>query len=340
MTKFQDYDRILEAHYFISKQHDPYIIENIFQKPLLGYPFYYLRKIPYLELIPFIICDIIIAYLIQTREFLHNRKNDETIYQRDRRIFLFVYLFNPLTFCGIIVKWTGIFDVTFSLLGVYLLSQKKYDFLAAFFFAFGIYLNPVNITLVSVVLIMTNFTPQLKTLKELIKFFLLVGMYLILMLIYSAYLTGSFNFLNTCYLKAYHTNLYEPSIGLIWTLFSGMFNRYQAMYHTFIFLMPFSFIYPLKKIYGKIVKQYKWSRGLLAYACGSSLLIGYIFFSFITIFEFSIIVTLLYTGYEFIFKVKLQFIFNYAISFIMILTSGLTGLWKYSLIGNPNFCFS
>lgn len=110
------------------------------------------------------------------------------------------------------------------------------------------------------------------------------------------------------------------------------------------------------------------------------------FFSYITIFELSVITILLYTGYEFLFKIKLLMGFvlilslkltvadlehffclgprfvltkrqnmqspihlyllysglsyqNYTIGFMIVLTSGLTGLWIHSLVGNPNFCF-
>jgi len=125
----------------------------------------------------------------------------------------------------------------------------------------------------------------------------------------------------------------------MWALFSGMFNRYQKFYHLTYFLIPLFMIYPCKKFFGKVIKEHKWHEGMLSFICGFVLFVGYFHFSYITIYELSLMVTLAYTGAEYVFKINILIIINYTAAFILGLTSMLTGLWFYSVTGNPNFNF-
>lgn len=60
---------------------------------------------------------------------------------------------------AICIEWTGIFELSFGLLSVYLLHNKtKYLFLGGIFYGISLYLNPVMLMLIPSMLIVLNYT--------------------------------------------------------------------------------------------------------------------------------------------------------------------------------------
>ncbi|KRX04091.1 hypothetical protein PPERSA_08306 [Pseudocohnilembus persalinus] len=212
---------------------------------------------------------------------------------------------------------------------------------AAILYGLSIYLNPVFIMLSPAILISKNYKKGRST-TYLILFSIIVLTTIGVAMQVSYSLCGSWKFVKESYFKAYHVNLYEPTIGLMWALFSGMFTRYQLFYHSIFAALPLTLIYPIYKIFSKGIRKNNWQveyNGLVGLVCSTGLFVGFLYFSFITIFEVSLFITMFFTAYYYAFKVQLLLIFGYTASFIAGLTICLTSLWLYGLTGNPNFCF-
>ncbi|KAL4429780.1 hypothetical protein ABPG74_004417 [Tetrahymena malaccensis] len=335
-TKFSDYSRVQEAFYFIGQNQDPYQVEHIFQKPFLVYALYYLKNIPGAITILFVFFDLILAELVSNLEFSHSKNRDLQTRQKISKCIRYAYHLNPLSFFAIITKWTCIFEYTFGLLAVYLFAKNN-RFIGSIFYGVSLYLNPTMIMLV-VPLVCSSFLNQQKATASVL--FTATSFLVFLGLLFGSYVwLGSLNFFKNAYISAYHVKLFQPSIGLMWSIFSGMFNGYQNMYHMIYFFLPICHIFPLIQIFYKAIKDNKFTQGLYGFIAGTSLFIGYYHFSFITVYDLIVIFTLLFTAYEYIVEIKIFAILFYAPLVILGLTSMLGIYWFYGLTGNPNFMF-
>ncbi|EWS71124.1 GPI transamidase subunit PIG-U (macronuclear) [Tetrahymena thermophila SB210] len=335
-TKFTDYSRVQEAFYFIGQNQDPYQVEHIFQKPFMVYGLYYLKNIPGAITVLFVLFDLLLAELVSNLEFSHSKKKDLQTRQKISNFIRYAYHLNPLSFFAIITKWTSIFEYTFGLLAVYLFAKNN-RFLGSLFYGVSLYLNPTMIMLI-VPLVCSSFLNKQKA--ALSVFSIVVSFSVFVALLFASYiLLGSLNFFKNAYISAYHVKLFQPSIGLMWSIFSGMFNSYQNMYHMIYFFLPLCHIFPLVQISYKAIKDNQFTSGLYGFIAGVSLFVGYYHFSFITVYDLIIIFTLLFTAYEYIVEIKVFAVLFYAPLVVLGLTSMLGIYWFYGLTGNPNFMF-
>ncbi|KAI8997431.1 GPI transamidase subunit PIG-U [Pilobolus umbonatus] len=329
-TPVTSFKRLTEGVYLYNHNVLPYDGGSIHQAPILLCLFSFIMTLPNFTLsVGYSIIDLIIAYaLMSITELKQQRDNNKNKLKVElNRVPIspakvaLLYLFNPFTLLSCISKSTLIFTNLSIILSI-LAALKGKEKLSVFWISLASYFSLYPVMLLPPLILILN--------KKIVRIVGLFTLNTLILLAVSYLLTGSWDFIHSCYGTILFVSDLTPNIGMFWYFFIEIFDQFRSFFmmvfqfHTFIFATPITIKFSHQPLFA------------LTILCG----IMAIFKSYPSAADASLYLALVSVHDELFKYCRYGFLISSIFLYASVLAPIFWHLWIYAGSGNANFFYA